>query len=160
MSRNRFLTLRSRHRRRRSRIFVGVSRGSLSKSIGARSTSASVCEMVSASKRRSPVSNSHSITPKDQISARRSTGLPAACSGDMYPAVPMITPASVTPMVRVGEFARLSGPASGACATAANPKSRTLTTPCGVTFTLAGFRSRCVIPLSCAASSASAICRA
>ena len=39
----------------------------------------------------------------------------------------------------------------------ANPKSRTLTTPDGVTLTLAGLRSRWMMPLSCAAESASAI---
>src|SRR5262249_47685967 len=42
----------------------------------------------------------------------------------------------------------------------ARPKSRTLTFPAGVTLTLAGFKSRWTIPFSCAASSASAICRA
>ncbi len=42
----------------------------------------------------------------------------------------------------------------------ARPKSRTLTLPSGVILMFAGFRSRCTIPLSCAASSASASCRA
>jgi hypothetical protein len=42
----------------------------------------------------------------------------------------------------------------------AKPKSRTLTTPSPVTLMLAGFRSRWMIPLSCAASIASVICRA
>ena len=42
----------------------------------------------------------------------------------------------------------------------ASPKSSTLTRPSGRTFTLAGLRSRWMIPCSCAASSASAICRA
>jgi hypothetical protein len=46
------------------------------------------------------------------------------------------------------------------CITAARPKSSTLTNPCGVTFTLAGFKSRWTIPFSCAASGASAICLA
>ena len=42
----------------------------------------------------------------------------------------------------------------------ASPKSSTFTTPSGVTLMLAGFRSRWMMPFSCAASSASAICRA
>ena len=41
----------------------------------------------------------------------------------------------------------------------ARPKSSTLTSPPGVTFTLAGFRSRWMTPRSCAASSAPAIWR-
>ena len=42
----------------------------------------------------------------------------------------------------------------------ARPKSSTFTTPSGVILMLAGFRSRWTMPFSCAASSASAICRA
>ena len=42
----------------------------------------------------------------------------------------------------------------------ASPKSSTLTTPSGVILMLAGFRSRWTMPFSCAASRASAICRA
>ncbi len=42
----------------------------------------------------------------------------------------------------------------------ASPKSSTLTVPSGVTLTLAGLRSRWMMPFSCAASSASAICLA
>ena len=42
----------------------------------------------------------------------------------------------------------------------ASPKSSTFTAPAGVIFMLAGLRSRWTMPLSCAASSASAICRA
>ena len=78
MSRRRFFALRSRQRRSRPRIAGGVSPGNLSKSIGQRSTSASVCEIGSPAKRRWPVSISHSTTPNDQISARLSTGLPLA----------------------------------------------------------------------------------
>ena len=140
MSRSRFFTLRSRQRRRRSRIAGGVSRGSLSKSIGPRSTSASVCEIVSPSNRRWPVSISHSTTPNDQISARLSTALPAACSGLMYAAVPMIMPACVGHR----QGGRVAGfePSDEPGATAASPKSSTLTTPSGVIMMLAGFRSR------------------
>ena len=39
--------------------------------------------MVSPANRRSPVSISHSTTPNAQRSARLSTALPRACSGDM-----------------------------------------------------------------------------
>ncbi len=62
---------------------------------------------------------------------------------------------SAGPSVIVGEWAR-SGVAPSP-SVLANPKSRTLTTPDGVTLTLAGLRSRWTMPLSCAAESASAI---
>ena len=69
-----------------------------------------------------------------------------------------MSPASVARMVSVGESA-VVGPADFS-AVLARPKSRTFTTPSGVTMTLPGFRSRWMMPLSWAASSASAICRA
>ena len=62
-------------------------------------------------------------------------------------------------MLSVGE----SDPSASAASPSnafARPKSSTLTAPSGVTLILAGFRSRWMIPFSCAASSASAICRA
>ena len=40
----------------------------------------------------------------------------------------------------------------------ANPKSRSLTVPCGVTIILPGFRSRWTIPARCAACRDAAIC--
>jgi len=46
-------------------------------------TAASVSEIVSPLNTRRPASISKITTPKDQISARRSTGLPLACSGLM-----------------------------------------------------------------------------
>ena len=52
---------------------------------------------------------------------------------------------------------RFSDPGS---ASFANPKSSTLTVPSGRTLMFAGFRSRWMMPCACAASSASAICRA
>jgi hypothetical protein len=76
----------------------------------------------------------------------------------MYAAVPMIMPASVAAIVRVGEMD--PSPAGAGCATAAKPKSSTFTRPAGVIMMLAGFRSRWVMPFPCAASSASAICPA
>ena len=62
----------------------------------------------------------------------------------------------------VGERARSAAEADpgGASIALARPKSRTLTLPSGVSLTFPGLRSRWTIPFSCAASSASAICRA
>ena len=61
----------------------------------------------------------------------------------------------------VGERARSAADAApGGSIALARPKSRTLTLPSGVTLTFAGLRSRWTIPFSCAASRASAICRA
>ena len=108
------------------------------------------------------------------MSVLLSTALPRACSGDMYAAVPRITPACVRPPVAVGNAVGLScamgypvaaarslpAASSGRLSALARPKSSTLTLPSGVSFTFAGFRSRCTIPFSCAASSASAIWRA
>ena len=93
------------------------------------------------------------------MSARLSTAFPLACSGGMYAAVPRITPTSVAPMVSVGEFSGLSeAEVSLRFVNAfARPKSSSLTTPSGVTMMLAGFRSRWMIPLSWAYSSADAI---
>src|SRR5215471_15373930 len=77
------------------------------------------------------------------MSARLSTRLPLACSGDIYAAVPITAPATVAPRVTVGEFSGSKLAASGVSLNAfANPKSSNFTTPSGVTFTLAGFRSR------------------
>ena len=92
------------------------------------------------------------------MSARLSTVLPRACSGDIYAAVPMITPIWVAAAVSVGDW---DGSPSGLGSSAlANPKSSTFTVPSSLTFTLAGLRSRWMTPASCAASKASAICLA
>ena len=68
--------------------------------------------------------------------------------------MPNAAPASVNPVVTVDP----SGDASRTIF--ASPKSSTLTSPPGVIFTLAGFKSRWTMPFSCAASSAAAICPA
>ena len=47
------------------------------------STEARVSETSSPLKARLPVNISYNTTPKAQMSARLSTGLPFACSGDM-----------------------------------------------------------------------------
>ena len=73
--------------------------------------------------------------------------------------MPITTPACVAAAVIVGEDV-MSGDDPSPVSAFARPKSSTLTCPPGVSFTLAGFRSRWTIPFSCAASSARAICRA
>ena len=55
---------------------------------------------------------------------------------------------------------RLAGARDSPASAFARPKSSTLTVPSGRSLMLAGFRSRWTMPCSCAASSASAICRA
>ena len=95
------------------------------------------------------------------MSARLSTALPRACSGDMYAAVPRIRPAAVLECASVGErekSAELDAPELSPAQALARPKSSTLTLPSGASFTFAGLRSRWTMPFSCAASSASAIC--
>ena len=159
MSRSRFFGSRSRQRPRSVRTWGGVSGGSFDQSGSCRRTAASTSETVSPSKQRVPVSISYSTTPKDQMSDRLSTGRPRACSGDMYAAVPSTTPACVAAAVMVGERVT-SGAEPSTTSAFARPKSRTLTDPPGVNLTFAGFRSRWTIPFSCAASSASPICRA
>ena len=77
-----------------------------------------------------------------------SASLPCACSGDMYCQVPRIVPACVTSVT-------VSSSPATARSIFASPKSRTFT-PDFVSMILAGFRSRCTIPLRCAASSAAA----
>ena len=92
------------------------------------------------------------MQPKAQMSVRLSTGCPRACSGLMYAAVPMM------PVVRCGERGLVDEqcwrPRSSALA---RPKSRTFIIPSARHAMLAGFKSRCTMPCSCAASSALAI---
>ena len=63
---------------------------------------------------RLPVAASHSITPTEKMSARRSTRSPRACSGAMYATLPLSTPVRVSD----DEFSAL-----------AMPKSTTFTRP-------------------------------
>jgi hypothetical protein len=124
-------------------------------------TAARVSEIVSPWNSLRPVNISNRTTPKDQMSARRSTALPFACSGLMYEAVPRITPATVPVDVIVGDIDALASALVASPDRAlASPKSSTLTWLSGVNLTLAGLRSRWITPESCAASNASAICRA
>ena len=122
------------------------------------STAASVSEMVAPVNNCFPVNISKSTTPNAQMSARLSTVEPRACSGDIYAAVPMITPICVAMAVSVGDSKK--SPAGDGSSAFANPKSSTLTVPSSLTLMLAGLRSRWMTPASCAASSASAICLA
>ena len=155
ISRNRCLKSLSRQRRNKRSVFGGTrfQSGSLVR------TAAIVSVRVGPLNSRCPVSSSYSTTPNDQISERLSTGTPRACSGLMYPAVPSRTPSRVGDNVAVGELTR-SSPAANGSAAFAKPKSSTFTRPAGVTIMFDGFRSRWMIPFSCAAPIASAICPA
>ena len=75
------------------------------------------------------------------MSARRSTRLPRACSGDIYAAVPSSTPVRVAAALSVGEFCDSPSVVSPSNAFA-KPKSSSLTWLSGVSFTFEGFRSR------------------
>ena len=81
--------------------------GSAARSISSFRTDANTCDIVSPSNSFRPVTISHNTTPNDQLSARPSAAIPAACSGAIYAAVPRITPARVWCEVRVGENDRL-----------------------------------------------------
>ena len=104
-------------------------------------TEARTSRLVTPAKGMCPVSISHTTTPSAQMSARRSSGLPRACSGGMYAAVPRIVPARVRWEVSVGESEGSLSESSSTSALA-RPKSSTLTVPSGRTRTLAGLRSR------------------
>ena len=162
MSARRRLRSRSSTRRRSRRTGSGVSGGSAFQSGALLSTATSTSATSSPSNARRPVSISYSTQPNAQMSLRLSTALPRACSGLMYAAVPSSTP---TPVIIAGDV--IVGDAVASMVRAdvgssafARPKSSTFTVPSGRTFTLAGFRSRWMMPCSCAASSASAICLA
>jgi hypothetical protein len=76
------------------------------------------------------------------MSVRLSIDFPRACSGDMYAAVPRMTPACVIAgVVIVGDIDTPDVTAAGSNALA-RPKSNTLTVPSGRTLMLAGLRSR------------------
>jgi hypothetical protein len=109
---------------------------------------------------RRPVNISYNKQPNAQMSAPLSTGLPRACSGDMYAAVPRIMPTPVicTGVVIVGDAVSCGLMADAGSIAFAKPKSNTFTVPSSRTLMFAGFRSRWMIPCSWAASRASAIC--
>ncbi len=117
--------------------------------------------MSSPAKVRVPLSISNRMQPNENTSVRASTLRPRACSGDMYAAVPRITPSCVAWYVNVGDWLRCTSARDEEDASEAvglaSPKSSTLTWPSGVSRTFAGFRSRWTTPFRCAASSARAI---
>jgi hypothetical protein len=134
---------RCRHRPNRRRTDAGVSAGSRDQSGSVVTTAAIRSVIVSPGNSGAPVSNSNSTTPNAHTSARRSTVRPRICSGDMYPAVPRIIPATVPLDASVGD--RDGSPdrtplARSPAHAFASPKSRTFAVPAAVTFTLAGFR--------------------
>ena len=73
----------------------GVSAGSVAQSGSFSRMPATMSERVLPSKARRPVSISNSTQPNAQMSVRRSTGAPRACSGLMYGAVPITAPSAV-----------------------------------------------------------------
>ncbi len=104
---------------------------SASDGIGPTASVWSVTMSFTRGKRCRAASISHKQTPADQMSARRSTSPPTACSGEMYPNLPLITPLSV--------FARR-------VAAFAIPKSSKRTLPSQDSRMFAGLTSRCTMP--------------
>ena len=138
-----FLRQRRITRSSASGIPATSSRGALGWSL---TTAVSVSDTVFPANARRPVTISYRTAPKLKMSLRASTFPPVACSGDMYPAVPVTTPGRVsTPeplaVVSVSPVSSVSSATSFA-----TPKSSTFTTPSRVTMTFAGFRSRWTMP--------------
>ena len=102
----------------------------------------------------------HRTTTRPHVLVRPAD--PAACSGDMYAAVPMITPICVAAAVRlsVGD-SRWHSPSGASVSRAfANPKSSTFTVPSSLDLDIGGLQIAVDDTGSCAASRASAICLA
>ena len=114
-----------RHLCNRTRTRIGVAAGSSDQSGPALMTAASVSVTVSPRNTIFPVSISYSTQPNAQMSARRSTGLPFACSDDIYAAVPGNTRACVAIRVIVGEL-KLSIDAASPSIAFAKPKIQDL----------------------------------
>ena len=90
----------SRQRRISARIDPGTRAGNALQSGSLLSTATITSVTSSPSNGRFPVSISNSTQPKAQMSLRLSAGLPFACSGDMYAAVPINIP---TPVIIAGD---------------------------------------------------------
>jgi hypothetical protein len=118
---------------------------------------ASVSDTVFPANARRPVTISYSTAPKLNTSLRASTVPPVACSGDMYPAVPVTTPGCVSTPEPLAVVSVSPVSSASADTSFARPKSSTFTTPSRVTITFAGLTSRWTMPLAWAAASASAI---
>ena len=114
-----------------------------------------IAAIVSADERpanaRRPAIISCSTQPNEKTSLGALVGSPRTCSGDMYAAVPMMVPGSVTIVALVSSC---TGPERLYCA---RPKSRILTRPSVVRKTFSGLRSRWMTPFACAAARPSAI---
>ena len=143
---------RSRHRRSNRRMPAGTFDGRRSQSGSRSRMAASVSASVSRPNALRAVNISYTTQPNAHTSLRESRRSPRACSGLIYAGVPVTTPSPVAGGMRASR-------GSGASALA-RPKSSTFTVPAAVSLMLPGLRSRWTMPLSCAASSASAIWRA
>ena len=88
-------------------------------------------------KGRRPTSDSYATMPSAYTSEAGVAGLPIACSGDRYWAVPMTIPVAV-----IGTWFDASE----------TPKSVSFTPPVRDSRMLPGFTSRCTTPASCAAA--------
>src|SRR6185436_5191737 len=91
-----------RHRLNRRCTDDGVDAGSVGQSGSPRTTAARISVMLSPGNAIFPVSISKSTQPNAQMSVRLSTGFPFACSGDIYAAVPRISPCCETFELKVG----------------------------------------------------------
>ena len=143
----------SRHRWISVRIATGISGGNAVQTGSLLSTEASVSLTSSPSNARRPVSISYSTQPNAHTSDRLSASRPLACSGDMYAAVPIMTPwpVIIAGEVIVGEFEISPRRPDTGSSALARPKSRTFTVPSGRSLMLAGLRSRWMMFCSCAA---------
>ena len=158
MSRSLRAASRSRQRARSCRSGCGVWDGNRDHAISPAVTAARVSGTSRPVNTRSPESISNSTAPNAQMSLRRSPSRPRACSGLMYAAVPTAAPGES--VGRLNESLARAPPLETGCTIFARPKSSSFTVPSGRRLTLDGLRSRWMMPRSCAASSAPAICRA
>src|SRR4029078_1119317 len=110
------------------RTAIGTPGGSALQSGSSREIETMVSVMSSPPNAHFPVSISHKTHPKAHTSQRLSAGRPFACSGDIYAAVPRMTPTPVIMAgeVIVGELARSEDDAAVGSIALAKPKSRTL----------------------------------
>ena len=146
----------SRQRRSVRSTSAGSSGGRASQSGSSFNTAAMDSAGVAPGKARWAHKSSKSTHPNAQMSVLRSSVSPRTCSGLMYGTVPTNLPCSVIDSGSVA--AAVPGDSPAGCHGLARPKSRIFTSPRAVTITFAGFRSRWMIPASCAPSSPSAIC--
>ena len=165
ISRRRRLGSFCRQRRINQATRSGVTTGSEARSGSRVITAASTSATDSPSNVRRPASISFSTQPNAQMSARLSIAFPRACSGAMYAAVPRIMPmpghSRQVRDRRANATGVVTARAAGSAERLREPKIQHLDA-CrpARTLMLAGLRSRWMIPCSCAASSASAICLA